>query len=51
MVEGPHRRGIGAEDVVLRGITKGVTAVGSMMMLAATRAGIADKLRAELERS
>ena len=33
------------------GITKGVTAVASMMMLAATRAGVADKLRAELERS
>jgi 3-hydroxyisobutyrate dehydrogenase-like beta-hydroxyacid dehydrogenase len=33
------------------GITKGVTAVGSMMMLAATRAGVADKLRGELDRS
>ena len=33
------------------GITKGVTAVASMMMLAATRAGVADKLRGELERS
>ena len=33
------------------GITKGITAVGSMMMLAATRAGVADKLRAELDRS
>ncbi len=33
------------------GITKGVTAVASMMMLAATRAGVADKLRVELERS
>ena len=33
------------------GITKGVTAIGSMMMLAATRAGVADKLRGELERS
>ena len=33
------------------GITKGITAVGSMMMLAATRAGVADKLRGELERS
>jgi L-threonate 2-dehydrogenase len=33
------------------GITKGVTAVASMMMLSATRAGVADKLRAELERS
>ena len=33
------------------GITKGTTALGSMMMLAATRAGVADKLRGELERS
>ncbi len=33
------------------GITKGITALGSMMMLAATRAGVADKLRGELERS
>jgi 3-hydroxyisobutyrate dehydrogenase-like beta-hydroxyacid dehydrogenase len=33
------------------GITKGVTAVGAMMMLAATRAGVADKLYGELERS
>ena len=32
------------------GITKGTTALGSMMMLAA-RAGVADKLRAELDRS
>jgi hypothetical protein len=33
------------------GITKGITAVGSMMMLAATRGGVAHELRAELERS
>ena len=33
------------------GITKGTTALGSMMMLAATRAGVADLLRGELERS
>jgi 3-hydroxyisobutyrate dehydrogenase-like beta-hydroxyacid dehydrogenase len=33
------------------GITKGTTALGSMMMLAATRAGVADRLRAELDRS
>lgn len=33
------------------GITKGTTALASMMMLAATRAGVADKLRVELERS
>jgi 3-hydroxyisobutyrate dehydrogenase-like beta-hydroxyacid dehydrogenase len=32
-------------------ITKGITALGSMIMLAATRAGIADKLRAELDRT
>lgn len=33
------------------GITKGFTALGAMMMLAATRAGVAKELRAELERS
>ena len=33
------------------GITKGITALGSMMMLAATRAGVAGMLRGELERS
>ncbi len=33
------------------GITKGITALGSMMMLAATRAGVADMLRGELDRS
>jgi hypothetical protein len=33
------------------GITKGITALGSMMMLAATRAGVAQLLRGELERS
>jgi L-threonate 2-dehydrogenase len=33
------------------GITKGTTALGSMMMLAATRAGVADMLRGELDRS
>jgi 3-hydroxyisobutyrate dehydrogenase-like beta-hydroxyacid dehydrogenase len=33
------------------GITKGLTALGSMMMRAATRGGVADGLRAELERS
>ena len=32
-------------------ITKGTTALCSMMMLAATRGGVADKLRAELDRS
>ena len=33
------------------GITKGLTALASAMMLAATRAGAAEGLRAELERS
>ncbi len=33
------------------GITKGFTALGCMMMLAAARGGVADGLRAELERS
>ena len=33
------------------GITKGTTALGSMMMLAATRAGVGELLRNELERS
>lgn len=33
------------------GITKGFTALGAMMMLAATRGGVADALRAELDRS
>jgi 3-hydroxyisobutyrate dehydrogenase-like beta-hydroxyacid dehydrogenase len=50
VIEGP----IGAASALKRsyaGITKGTTALGSMMMLAATRAGVADKLRGELERS
>ena len=33
------------------GITKGLVAVGTAMLLAATRAGVADALRAELEES
>ena len=33
------------------GITKGLTALGAMMMLAATRGGVAEGLRAEMERS
>jgi hypothetical protein len=33
------------------GITKGLTALGAMMMLAASRGGVAEGLRAELERS
>ena len=50
VIEGP----IGAASALkmsYAGITKGITAVGSMMMLAATRAGVADKLRGELDRS
>jgi putative dehydrogenase len=50
VIEGP----VGAASALkmsFAGITKGVTAVASMMMLAATRAGVADKLRGELERS
>ena len=50
VIEGP----IGAASALkmsYAGITKGITAVGSMMMLAATRAGVADRLRGELERS
>jgi 3-hydroxyisobutyrate dehydrogenase-like beta-hydroxyacid dehydrogenase len=50
VIEGP----IGAASALkmsYAGITKGITALGSMMMLAATRAGVADKLRAELDRS
>ena len=50
VIEGP----IGAASALkmsYAGITKGITAVGSMMMLAAARAGVADKLRAELDRS
>jgi 3-hydroxyisobutyrate dehydrogenase-like beta-hydroxyacid dehydrogenase len=33
------------------GITKGLTALGAMMMLAAARGGVAESLRAEMERS
>ena len=50
VIDGP----IGAASALkmsYAGITKGTTALGSMMMLAATRAGVADKLRIELERS
>jgi putative dehydrogenase len=49
-VEGP----VGAAAAVkmsYAGITKGFTALGSMMMLAAMRAGVAAELRAQLERS
>ena len=50
VVDGP----VGAASAVkmsYAGITKGVTALGSMMMLASTRAGVAEELRAQLERS
>jgi len=50
VIEGP----VGAASALkmsYAGITKGTTAVASMMMLAATRAGVADKLRGELDRS
>jgi putative dehydrogenase len=50
VIEGP----IGAASALkmsYAGITKGTTALGSMMMLAATRAGVGDMLRGELERS
>ena len=50
MIEGP----IGAASALKMSygaITKGITALGSMIMLAATRAGDADKLRAELDRT
>ncbi|HXF89340.1 MAG TPA: DUF1932 domain-containing protein [Xanthobacteraceae bacterium] len=49
-IEGP----VGAAAAVkmsYAGITKGFTALGAMMMLAASRAGVAKELRAELERS
>ena len=50
VIEGP----IGAASALkmsYAGITKGVTALGAMMMLAATRHGAADGLRKELDRS
>jgi 3-hydroxyisobutyrate dehydrogenase-like beta-hydroxyacid dehydrogenase len=50
MVDGP----IGAASAVkmsYAGITKGITALGSMMMLASTRGGVAAELRTQLERS
>ena len=50
VIEGP----IGAASALKMSygaITKGMTALGSMMMLAATRAGVGDKLRAELDRT
>jgi L-threonate 2-dehydrogenase len=50
VIEGP----VGAASALkmsYAGITKGTTAIASMMMLAATRAGVADRLRGELDRS
>jgi 3-hydroxyisobutyrate dehydrogenase-like beta-hydroxyacid dehydrogenase len=50
VIEGP----VGAASAVkmsYAGITKGITALGSMIMLAATRAGVAAEVRSELERS
>jgi 3-hydroxyisobutyrate dehydrogenase-like beta-hydroxyacid dehydrogenase len=50
LIEGP----VGAASAMkmsYAGITKGFTALGAMMLLAATRGGVADGLRAELERS
>jgi 3-hydroxyisobutyrate dehydrogenase-like beta-hydroxyacid dehydrogenase len=49
-IEGP----VGAASALkmsYAGITKGMSALGSMMMLAATRAGVADELRFEIEKS
>jgi 3-hydroxyisobutyrate dehydrogenase-like beta-hydroxyacid dehydrogenase len=50
VIEGP----IGAASAMkmsYAGITKGFTALGAMMLLAASRGGVADGLRMELERS
>ena len=50
IIEGP----IGAASAMkmsYAGITKGFTALGAMMLLAATRGGVAEGLRMELERS
>jgi 3-hydroxyisobutyrate dehydrogenase-like beta-hydroxyacid dehydrogenase len=50
VIEGP----VGAASAMkmsYAGITKGLTALGAMMVLAATRGGVAEGLRAELERS
>jgi 3-hydroxyisobutyrate dehydrogenase-like beta-hydroxyacid dehydrogenase len=50
IIEGP----VGAASALkmsYAGITKGISALGSMMMLAATRAGVAEMLRGELDRS
>ena len=50
VIEGP----VGAASAMkmsYAGITKGLTALGAMMLLAATRGGVAEGLRVELERS
>jgi L-threonate 2-dehydrogenase len=50
VIEGP----VGAASAMkmsYAGITKGFTALGAMMLLAATRGGVAEGLRVELERS
>jgi 3-hydroxyisobutyrate dehydrogenase-like beta-hydroxyacid dehydrogenase len=50
LLDGPVG-GAAAMKMSYAGITKGLTALGAMMMLAATRGGVAEGLRAELERS
>jgi len=50
LMDGPIG-GAAAMKMSYAGITKGFTALGAMMMLAATRGGVAEGLRAELERS
>jgi 3-hydroxyisobutyrate dehydrogenase-like beta-hydroxyacid dehydrogenase len=50
LLDGPIG-GAAAMKMSYAGITKGFTALGAMMMLAATRGGVAEGLRAELERS
>jgi putative dehydrogenase len=50
VIEGPIGAAA-ATKMSYAGITKGLTALASMMMLAATRGGVAEGLRQELERS
>ena len=50
-MDGPSRRGLGDRKCRYGGITKGLTAVGSAMVLAAHRAGVAEALHAELAAS
>ena len=49
VLAGAGRRRLGLK-MSYAGITKGFTALGAVMMLAATRAGTADALRRELSR-